>query len=130
MISNRDKQAKMSDFDCLKHPGKFTKSLTNRMLRRDKVTGGEEGSRPWPSQQDARGKIKRSGICPLCLERLQKIARGTRYEKLCRICKGMKDQERVCPYCDGREMWVAADGARAVCKRCGKEAKQAVDAKG
>jgi hypothetical protein len=117
MITNRDKQAKASDFDCLKHPGRFLKTKASRMLRRDHVEA-ESDARPWPSRIDSRRQIKRSGVCPLCLERLKKNARGTRYERCCQACRAQWQPDLKCLHCSGEAIWSGA--GRSICKRCGR----------
>lgn len=118
-ISNKQKQAKLSDHG--EPPSSFVKKLTSRKMRRAALETEIDltvGRNSTPGSVDHRAKRKRAGICPICMEKLQKNAKGTRYERVCRECGSVYRQKIICPSCGTRRVWTGKHGDW--CKGCGK----------
>jgi hypothetical protein len=115
-LTNKHKQAKSSDFDCVKHPSSFIKKASNRMLRRESIN--DELVKSY-SKIDGRGNRKKSGFCPICMNSLEKNSKGTRYRRECSECKGRYDKELRCGRCATNRVWSGPNGA--YCKGCGNK---------
>jgi hypothetical protein len=101
-----------------KHPRKYLKRTTGKKIRKDIFKPDKIEIRK-NSYLDKRYKIKISGNCPFCLERLEKNSKKTRYLKLCRKCKATLDIVVKCKYCNTARIWVK-DNLK-ICKGCGKK---------
>ena len=116
LITNRDKQRRASD-QTVKKPGQFIKRRASRGLRRGQLE--TEEMRPSPGR-DPLSLRKRSGRCPVCLAKLNKNAKRTRYEHSCRKCGASLQPTPNCRSCGTARVWVGPGGSR--CKGCGKPA--------
>jgi len=119
-VNNKAKQVKASD-QTVRKQGLFLKRRANRLLRRDGMPTdeGESKHHPISSKTDRFSLRKRSGRCPVCIERLKKNSRGTRYERCCRNCNAVLQADSRCNRCGTHRIWRGPQGVR--CKGCGQE---------
>jgi len=115
-LTNKHKQAKSSDFDCVKHPTSFIKKTSNRLLRREPI---ESKLVKGHSKIDSKASRKKSGNCPVCSSSLDKNSKGTRYRRECVSCKSRYDKELKCGRCATNRVWSGPKGM--FCKGCGNE---------
>ena len=115
-LNNKHKQAKSSDFDCIKNPSSFIKKTSNRLLRREAI---EDELVKGYSKTDNKGVRKKSGSCPVCTSKLDKNSKGTRYRRECDNCKSRYDKDLKCSRCATNHVWSGPVGA--FCKGCGNE---------
>jgi hypothetical protein len=120
LITNKDKQKAISDSG--EKPNKSMKSLTTKKLRlakknvlNDQIS---EFTKPTPGK-DSMSDRKKSGICPVCLTKLKKNEKRTRYERCCHACGSVLQNNRICFSCGTSRVWVGKSGA--ICKGCGKK---------
>jgi len=124
-MNNRinNKHKKHSTGEYAKHPRRYTKHLGNKRLRKsDNPKSLEMQFNRDPryySQNRKNAKRKRSGICPVCLLKLEKNSKGTRYIKVCRSCGAALSEEIKCYSCASYRVWVSK--IVAFCKGCGQE---------
>ena len=115
-ITNKHKQAKSSDFDCIKNPTSFIKKISNRLIRRESI---ENNFVKAHSKTDSKANRKKSGNCPVCTSNLDKNSKGTRYLRECSNCKSRYDKDIKCGRCNTNRVWSGPKGA--FCKGCGNE---------
>ncbi len=113
-VNNKNKQEKASDFDRIKHPGKFLKSLSNRKIRREPV---EDGPVRHDSKLDRLSPYKRPGHCPVCQEKLKVDGRSVSTKTACQHCKSYLRSRLRCRSCGTKRVWAGPNGAR--CRGCG-----------
>ena len=70
--------------------------------------------------QDDKARRKKPGLCPVCLARLAKNARGTRYERRCLNCRATFQKTHKCLDCGTSRVWQGPEGT--ACKGCGRHA--------
>src|SRR5687768_5643296 len=120
-INNKVKKALSSDsFE--KHPGKFLKRDASGRVRRTEKEVVEEFNVEKvrvPSQNDKNALRKQSGNCPICLSRLKRNARGTRFCHKCDECQAQLKPDLHCDHCGTNRVW--GIGAEFRCKGCGKK---------
>jgi hypothetical protein len=120
-INNKTKKSLSRDpFE--KHPGKFLKRDTSGRIRQKAKNDIEQFDLEvvhTPSHRDKDAIRKQSGNCPLCLLRLERVARGTRFCNICQKCKAQLKPEIHCKHCDSNRVWGRAGEHR--CKGCGKK---------
>jgi len=73
------------------------------------------------SATDARAKRKSVRHCPVCLDRLKKIGKGTRFSHQCKSCNAVLAKELICQFCTTNRVWRGKAGC--FCHGCGKEQK-------
>jgi endogenous inhibitor of DNA gyrase (YacG/DUF329 family) len=119
-ITNKTKK-KFSLDPFAKHPGKFLKRDTSSRLRQNgkKVIALDSLLVvPTHSPIDKRAQRKRTGHCPICIFKLMKNKKGTRYAYSCEQCKAQLKPDIRCPSCNTNRVWGGKDEMR--CKGCGK----------
>jgi hypothetical protein len=120
LITNKGKQKAVSDHT--ERPNRFMKKWASCKIRNEENAIIEEQITERYRSSPGKDKLsnrKRSGYCPVCLGRLRKNAKNTRYELQCRHCNAVLQRTWVCKSCNTRRVWVGREGAR--CKGCGKE---------
>lgn len=68
--------------------------------------------------EDSKARRKKPGLCPVCLKRLAKNARGTRYERRCKNCRASFQKALKCLDCGTHRVWQGPEGT--ACKGCGR----------
>ena len=112
LITNKHKKLEHA-----KKPSGFQKRVSARKLRREaaaEITGTDAQPATRPTKHAAR---KRSGICPICLDRLTKNSRGTRYVRSCHHCSAQYVPDLKCGRCGTNRVWRGRSECR--CKGCG-----------
>ncbi|MDJ0946842.1 MAG: hypothetical protein QNJ30_25620 [Kiloniellales bacterium] len=69
--------------------------------------------------QDDKARRKKPGLCPVCLAKLEKNARGTRFERRCLNCRATFQKMLKCLDCGTSRVWQGPEGT--VCKGCGRK---------
>lgn len=69
--------------------------------------------------QDDKARRKKPGLCPVCLGKLVKNARGTRYERRCLKCRATLQKTLKCLDCGTKRVWQGPEGR--ACKGCGRK---------
>jgi predicted amidophosphoribosyltransferase len=115
------KQKKISTGEWGKHPRKFLKRVGNKRLRSSESPRSLDALFKEVPQSKIRNtrksKRKRSGICPVCMNKLNKNNKGTRYWKFCQNCGAAPVKDIKCPSCGTFRVWKGKMGA--FCKGCG-----------
>lgn len=70
--------------------------------------------------QDDKARRKKPGHCPVCLAKLVKNARGSRYERRCLGCRASFQKLLKCLDCGTSRVWQGPEGI--ACKGCGRTA--------
>lgn len=70
--------------------------------------------------QDDKARRKKPELCPVCLAKLAKNARGTRYERRCLNCRASFQKLLKCLDCGTSRVWQGPEGT--ACKGCGRTA--------
>jgi len=73
---------------------------------------------PHHHHPDRYAQVKQSGVCPLCLSKLEKTRKGGRYQWRCSACSATRRRDLLCGSCGTHRVWYGKLGA--VCKGCGK----------
>jgi hypothetical protein len=73
----------------------------------------------YKSKYDKHSPRKRSGNCPVCLSRLRKNIKNTRYERKCNKCGAVLQKNIKCSFCDTNRVWMSRKGN--YCKGCGNK---------
>ena len=73
----------------------------------------------YKSKYDKHWSRKRSGNCPVCLSRLKKNYKKTRYERKCNKCGAVLQKNIKCPFCSTNRVWMGREGN--YCKGCGNK---------
>jgi len=106
-----------------KHPRKYLKRVGNKRLRSSESPRSIDSLIKEVPQHKTRStknsKRKRSGICPVCLSKLEKNSKGTRYWNFCITCGAAPDRDIKCPSCSTYRVWKGKQGA--YCKGCGEQ---------
>lgn len=113
LITNKHKQISPDK------PSGFEKRLATRRLRRRadlEIQLARPSRNTGVSKHTAR---KRSGSCPICLGRLAKNAKRTRYVRECAHCQAHWAPDRRCGRCGTFRVWTNRLESR--CKGCGHE---------
>lgn len=122
-ITNKIKKSLSRD-PFAKHPSRFLKRDASRRLRqkaKEAILSDDVFMVRTTSPEDKHDLRKRSGHCPLCLAKLLKNNKGTRYLRNCEQCKAQLHPEVRCTRCSASRVWSRAGEIR--CKGCGFEAK-------
>ena len=102
------------------------------------ITGKQKNSKKDDSKADANRRIRRADFesarkavsigkrhdqtaCPICLARIQKIARGTRRKHACSQCGATLNLQLVCESCGTKRVWQGRLGV--ACVGCGAKYK-------
>gem|GEM_PF-3492029 len=120
-INNKVKK-KLSRDSYVRHPGKFLKQDTSGRLRqRESMVIADEEVLivRTHSPKDKHALRKQTGHCPVCISRLKKNKKGTRYSYICEHCKAQLKPEIRCPHCNTNRVWSHKSESR--CKGCGNE---------
>lgn len=120
-ITNKTKKSLSRD-PFAKHPGKFLKQDTSGRLRqreKELIESDEITVIHTTSPKDKHALRKQTGYCPVCIARLKKNKKGTRYFNSCEQCKAQLKSEIQCPHCSTNRVWGKRDELR--CKGCGNE---------
>ncbi len=112
LITNKHKQ-----FEHSKKPTVFQKRMSARRLRRKASADFAEDAFMPVAHAAKFAKRKRSGVCPVCLGRLVKNARGTRYVRSCSHCTAQVLPDVRCTRCGTFRVWRGRAECR--CKGCG-----------
>lgn len=112
LITNKHKKLEHA-----KKPTRFQKRVSARMLRRAASAEIADDSASPATRSTKHADRKRSGNCPVCLARLTKNARGTRYVRSCSQCGAQFVPDLRCPRCETCRVWRGRDECR--CKGCG-----------
>ena len=112
LITNKHKKLEHA-----KKPSGFQKRTSARKLRRQVTTEITSPSALRTKRSPKHAARKRSGRCPICLHRLSKNSRGTRYVRSCPHCNAQVMPEVKCPRCSTFRVWGNNDETR--CKGCG-----------
>lgn len=70
------------------------------------------------SKVDNRADRKDPRRCPVCMAKLSKIGKGTRYQHSCKSCHSCLAKEIKCRYCSTFRVWRGKQGV--YCHGCGK----------
>lgn len=120
-ITGKHKQKSTGEWG--KHPRRFLKRTGNKRLRSSESPRSIESLFTEKSQHKPRSsknsKRKRSGTCPVCLSRLEKNSKGTRYWNFCKTCGATPDKKIKCPSCSTFRVWTGKQDA--FCKGCGAQ---------
>lgn len=122
-ITNRTKKSLSRD-SFAKHPGRFLKRDTSGRLRqgeKEAIAKDDVLVIRTTSHEDKHALRKQVGHCPLCLSKLKKNNKGTRYLRICGQCKAQINPEVRCPRCSTYRVWSCPGELR--CKGCGNEVK-------
>ena len=120
-ITNKTKKSLSRD-SFAKHPGRFLKRDTSGRLRqreKESIATDDISVIRTTSPEDKHGLRKQPGRCPLCLSRLKKNKKGTRYLRTCKQCRAQLKPELRCPSCSTNRVWSRPGEVR--CKGCGYE---------
>ena len=79
----------------------------------------EDSLAPFKSKNDSRADRKDPRHCPVCISKLKRIDKGTRYERQCSNCHATFAKELKCSYCGTNRVWRGPKGI--YCHGCGKE---------
>ena len=112
LISNKHKKLEYA-----KKPTKFLKQLSARKLRRKTFDEYAFSEFTTIKRHHKYVASKHPANCPICLERLQKNARGTRYLYACAHCLAQWTSDLKCFRCNTFRVWRNKKEAR--CKGCG-----------
>ena len=69
------------------------------------------------SKSDKHSARKKSGNCPVCLSKLKKNSKRTRYERKCNTCGAVLQKHVTCLFCGTNRVWMGRKGN--YCKGCG-----------
>jgi hypothetical protein len=122
-INNKVKKSLSRD-PYASHPGRFLKQDTNSRLRkkaRRDIQTDDLHVVAGHSKHDKYAIRKQAGHCPVCMAKLRKNNRGTRYLYCCGKCKAQLKPVIRCPRCDTNRVWV--HGSKMRCKGCGNEVR-------
>ena len=62
---------------------------------------------------------KKHNHCPVCKNKLKRIAKGTRHENQCSNCHATLAKELTCKHCSTNRVWRGPKGM--FCQGCGKK---------
>ena len=97
-------------------PNKFQKQQASRRIR--KTQFDDSVDRPLAGgNADKHSKRKRSGNCPICIAKLERNNRMTRYVRKCSSCHAQFDPDLTCMRCNTNRVWRGKSECR--CKGCG-----------
>jgi hypothetical protein len=122
-VTNKTKKSLSRD-SFAKHPGRFLKRDTSGRLRqreKEAIASDDVVVIRTTSPEDKHALRKQPGHCPLCLHKLKKNKKGTRYLRTCEQCKAQLRPEVRCPRCSTYRVWSRLGELR--CKGCGNEVK-------
>ena len=111
LITNKHKNQEHGE-----RPTKFQKRQANRRIRRTSTNDDTEIAHVG-SKSNRNAKRKRSGYCPICLSRLKRNKRMTRYVRQCSSCTAQFDPDLRCDRCGTNRVWRGKNECR--CKGCG-----------
>jgi hypothetical protein len=100
-IVNKDKQSKSED-----------KRISARLIRRMPLNDPQPRSKPKRHDQNA---------CPVCGERIEKTASGSRRKYSCTQCGATRNKLIMCQSCGMERVWQGKKGA--ACRGCGAKHK-------
>lgn len=115
LITNRHKGQEHGE-----RPTILTKKRSSRRLRRNSLNDAIDEKNTLPHRPKKHAVRKKSGVCPICLARLVKNSKKTRYEHRCEACKSQLKPEMQCTSCGTNRVWSGPSGQR--CKGCGNAA--------
>lgn len=113
LITNKHKK-----LEFVKKPSGFLKRLSARKLRREAIRELLQERPEGKSVSKKHADRKRSSKCPICLHRLQKNKKRSRYVNRCDHCHAQLNPMIRCLHCRTFRVWTSPNESR--CKGCGK----------
>lgn len=113
LITNKHKKLEFA-----KKPSGFQKRLSARKLRREAIRELLQERLARKSVSKKHAERKRSSKCPICLHRLQKKKKRSRYLNRCDHCHAQLNPMICCLHCRTFRVWTSPNESR--CKGCGK----------